>query len=212
MTPPDDTAPPKKWKRHFERGTPKGALTWKSAKQRSARMFAWQVAVMAKFSTSHRVLRVAWLLHALCLKEGYAYPTDSYISKTLGIQLNHVQTALASLERESAIVRASCFVSGKPQRRIWPSAGIIPPTVGGIHTPHRGSRDTPHRRGTDSIRTAPTPRARLSTTAEAARRDSERREQANLRRTEAATGNAVPGEQRHQGAFHPGIDPEENRE
>src|SRR5262249_11651009 len=130
----------------------------------------------------------------------------SYISKTLGIQLNHVQTALAALERENAIVRASRFVGGKPQRRIWPSAGIIPPTVGGMDTPHRGSRDTPHRRGTDSIGKAPTHRPRLSTTAEAARRDSERREQAALRRNGAATDSAVPGRQRHQGAFQPGID------
>jgi hypothetical protein len=65
-----------------------------------------------------RVLRVAWLLQSLCLKEGSAFANDSYISDTLGIQLNHVQAALAELERAGAIVRASSFVDGKPQRRI----------------------------------------------------------------------------------------------
>jgi hypothetical protein len=139
----DDTSPPKKWKRHFERGIPEEALTWKTARQRSARMFAWQIAVMTKFNSSHRVLRIAWLLSSLCQREGYAFPTDSYISKTLGIKLNHVQAALAELARAGAIVRASVFVDGKPQRRIWPSTKIIPPTAGGMDTPHGRTQDTP---------------------------------------------------------------------
>jgi hypothetical protein len=77
-------APSKKWKRHFERGTPEESLTWKSARQRSVRMFTWQCAVSTKFASSVRNVRVAWLLGTLCQKEGYAFPTGDYISKTLG--------------------------------------------------------------------------------------------------------------------------------
>src|SRR5437763_1438991 len=100
----------KKWKRRFERGTPKGAMTWKSAKQRSRLMFAWRCATMAKFNHSARVLRVAWLLDSLFQKEGYAYPTDQYIGQTVGMQINHVQATLTILEKGGAIIRASRFV------------------------------------------------------------------------------------------------------
>jgi hypothetical protein len=34
------------WKRKFEAGTPADALTWKTTRQRSTRMFAWRVAVI----------------------------------------------------------------------------------------------------------------------------------------------------------------------
>jgi transcription initiation factor IIE alpha subunit len=90
-------------------------------------MFAWQIAVVAKFKGSSQTLSVAWLLFSLCQKHGYAYASDTYISKTLGIQVNHVQATLTALEKVGAIVRASVFVDGQPQRRIWPSAKIIPP-------------------------------------------------------------------------------------
>jgi hypothetical protein len=199
-------APPPRWKRrHFERGTPEHALTWKTAHQRSKWMFSWQIAVMAKFNISHRVLRVAWLLYSLCLKEGYAYATDAYISQTLGIQLNHVQAALAELERAGAIVRASSFVEGKPQRRIWPSTKIIPPTAGGMDTPYGRTQDTPYGRGTDSIRKARTPKSvRIPSTQAAAKRDAELREQTARRRLEARAGEeAQRAATREQGAQPP---------
>lgn len=185
--PPGRTAavvlPLKKWKRRFERGTPAYALTWKTAAQRSQRLFKWRCAFMAKYSTSARVLRIGWLIEGLCLKEGYAFPTDSYISAMLDIKLNHVQEALADMERDGAIIRASVFVEGKPQRRIWPSTKIIPPTAGGMDTPHGGTQDTPHRGGTDSLRKAPTLKSgRMSYTQQAARLDAERREEAEKRR------------------------------
>jgi hypothetical protein len=188
------TPQPKKWKRHFERGIPKDALTWSTARQRAARMFGWQCAVTTNFASSARVVRIAWLLSLLCQKEGYAFPTDDYISKTLGIPLNKVQQALTELERAGAIVRASSFVDGKPQRRIWPSIKIIPPKAGGMDTPrdHRGH--TPHGGGTDSIETPRTHKSgRISTTAEAAKRDAERRER---RRETASSGHDVRDERR----------------
>ena len=49
--------------------------------------------------------------------------------------VNKVQQVLKDLEDAGAIVRASSFVAGKAQRRIWPSTKIIPPVVGGIHPP-----------------------------------------------------------------------------
>jgi hypothetical protein len=186
----DRPSPPKKWKRHFERGTPKDALTWKNARQRSARMFGWQCAVTTMFASSARVVRIAWLLSLLCQKEGYAFPTDEYISKTLNIPVNKVQEALKQLETAGAIVRASSFVDGKPQRRIWPSTKIIPPAAGGIHTPRDDRVDTPHGGGTDSIETPRTRRtSRISTTAEAAKRDAERREQREQQRRGTASGD-----------------------
>jgi hypothetical protein len=164
--------PLRKWKRKFEAGTPADALTWKTSKQRSKRMFAWRVAVMNKFDSSVRVVRVAWLLDCLCWKEGFAYATDSYISKTLGTPLNKVQQALAELEKAGAIIRASSFVDGTPQRRIWPSTKIIPPTAGGIHTPRDDRGDTPHGGGTDSIEHKTTPRrGRITSTQQAARQE-----------------------------------------
>lgn len=162
-------------RRRFERGTPVEALTWKSARERSKLMFAWQCAVVANFKGSGRTLSIAWLLFSLCQKEGYAYATDAYIGGALGIQVNHVQAALSAMEKAGAIVRASLFVHGKPQRRIWPAAAIIPPISGGMDTPHIGIEDTPHIGGTDSIRKQRTSRSvRISSTADAARRDAER--------------------------------------
>jgi hypothetical protein len=192
----ESAAPPKKWKRHFERGTPKDALTWKSARQRSIRMFGWQVAVSTEFPTSVRIVRIAWLLSLLCQKAGYAFATDAYISETLGIPLNKVQQALTELERAGAIVRASSFVDGIAQRKIWPSTKIIPPTVGGMDTPRDDRVDTPHSGGRDSIQyTRPQKSSRISSTAEDAKRDAERRER---RRATASDdgGQDTPSDER----------------
>jgi hypothetical protein len=182
--------PPSKSKRHFERGTPQDALTWNTARQRWARLLGWQVAVSTKFAGSARIVRVAWLLSWLCQKEGYAFPTDGYISKTLGIPLNKVQQALTELQRAGAIVRASSFVDGKARRRIWPSTKIIPPTAGGMDTPRDDRVDTPRGGGTDSIeRPRSRKTGRISSTAEAAKRDAERREQREQQRHGTASGD-----------------------
>jgi hypothetical protein len=180
-------ASPKYKRRRFigENETPEHALTWKTAPQRSKLMFAWQLAVMALFSSRAPILRVAWLLSTLCLKEGYAYATDSYIARTLDIQLNHVQAAITALERKGAIVRASSFVAGKPQRRIWPSTKIIPPNHGGMNTPRSGTQDTPQILGTDSLRnTRHQKTPRITPTQTAARKQAELREEADQRRAQ----------------------------
>jgi hypothetical protein len=200
-----DAAP--KWKRHFERGTPKDALTWKGARQRWSRMLGWQIAVSTKF-TSIRALRVAWLLDHLCQLKGYAYSTDAYISTTLNIPLNKVQTILTDLERAGAIVRASSFVDGKPQRHIWPSTKIIPVTETGIDnqddTPPRrgvsippsGARGIPPSRGgTDTLEyTRSRKSSRISSTADAARLDAERRERRRATAPDDDTPASMRGE------------------
>jgi hypothetical protein len=174
-----------------EHQTPEHALTWRTAPQRSKKMFAWRCATMARFSTSARMLRVAWLLDCMSWKKGYAFATDSYISKELGIQLNNVQAALTELEQAGAIVRASVFLDGIPQRRIWPSTKIIPLTARGMNTPHGETQDPPHGKGTESVRKTHTQKTRrISTTQAAAKRDAERREEADHRRAcEEATIN-----------------------
>jgi hypothetical protein len=174
--------PAAKWKRRFERGTPDGALTWKTAAQRSKRMFAWKCAVLAKYKSRATILCVACLLESLCLKEGYAYATDTYISSTIGIHVNHVQTALTALERGGAIVRASVFVNGKPRRRIWPATQIIPTDMVGMDTHGYGTQDTHGYGGGDSLRYAPTPRTpRMTATQTAARKSAELRDEAARR-------------------------------
>jgi hypothetical protein len=184
----DPASPKRKYRRRFEPGTPKEALTWKSAQGRSKALFDWQCAIIAKFGESHRMLRVAWLIFTLCQKEGYAYGTDAYMGEVLGIQVNNLQAALSKLEKAGAIVRASVFVKGKPQRRIWPATKIIPLTVRGMDTPHRKTRDTPHGEGTDSIRkngaSKTVRKTGISSTADAARACAELREQKERERRE----------------------------
>ena len=112
-------------------------------------MFEGQCAVSNKFATSVRLVRIAWLVGTLSLRDGYALATDAYISKTLGIALNKVQQAIMELEKDGTIVRASHFLHGKAQRRIWPSTKIIPPMAGGMDTPYDDQSDTPRRGGTE---------------------------------------------------------------
>jgi hypothetical protein len=126
----DDAESTKKYKRHFERGTPIDALTWKTPRQRTKRMFAWQCALMVRFGASPLILCVGWLLYTLAMKEGAAFATDGWMAETLGMERKHIQAALTDLEWAGAIVRASRFVDGRPQRRIWPSNKIIPPATG----------------------------------------------------------------------------------
>src|SRR5262245_10465036 len=101
--------PKRQHRRRFARGTPKEALTWKSAKSRGALLFDWQCAVQARFKGSSNALSVAWLLCTLCKKEGYAYATDSYISRLTGIKINKIQATVTALEKAGAIVRGSVF-------------------------------------------------------------------------------------------------------
>jgi hypothetical protein len=159
--------------------TPQGALVWRTARQKAKLFDQWRVAVGKSFPSSARVLRVAWALEWLFGQEGFAYATDSYLSRKLGVAINKIQAALQDLEQGGAIVRASAFVQNKPQRRIWPSSQIIersPPVTGGVGTPRHGSENTPSAGGTEYLLTPRRSKSvRLSSIAEAARRDAELR-------------------------------------
>jgi hypothetical protein len=188
------SAPKRKHRRLFAPGTPKEALTWKSPKSRAARLYDWQCAVLASFRGNAHTLGIAWLLSTLCEKEGYAYATDSYLSRVTGVQINHVQAVLSKLEKAGAIVRGSVFQNGKAQRRIWPGTKIIPAKSGGTDTPRIWTRDTSRIRGTDSLRTHRDAKSVRKTEADHARAAAEltERNARERRRLRIVAGTEIP--------------------
>jgi hypothetical protein len=181
----------KRWKRQFinEQETPANVIKWRTPREKAKRLASWRDEVGKTFPASGRNLRIAWSLECLFGHDGYAFPTDGYLSRKLGIPVNKIQSGLADLERAGAIVRASVFVRSRPQRRIWPSSKIlkvITPTMGGMNTPHDGPCYTPHNGETEYLRRTPSRQNRkISSVADAARKDAERREQAERRRNGA---------------------------
>jgi hypothetical protein len=141
-----------------ENATPTGALVWCSARQKSKLFDGWRVAVGKSFPKSARDLRLAWTLEWLFGEMGFAYATDGYLSRKLGIPANKIQASLCELESGGAIIRASVFVRGEAQRRIWPSSEIIkrsPPRHRGCRYPPSQVRTYPLCWG-DRILTKPT--------------------------------------------------------
>ena len=124
-----------------------GALSWRGNRGRAKALRQWRTRVSKTFSARPRFLRVAWTLEWLFGKDGYAFPTDGFLANELGMDVDHVQEALKDLERGNAIIRASVFIDEKPQRRIWPSAALIPPATGGNHTPRQAVDIPPDARG-----------------------------------------------------------------
>jgi hypothetical protein len=118
--------------------TPADALTWRTARQRNLALWPWRKAVNREFAERARCLRVAWVLDIMFGSDGFAFMADSWFEREVGLPINKVQEALLALEQGGAIIRASTYIEGKAQRRIWPSALILPPTVGDSDTPHRG--------------------------------------------------------------------------
>ena len=118
---------PERRRRKFidEKTTPHGALVWRTARQKAKLFDEWRVAVGKSFPKSARDLRLAWTLEWLFGEMGFAYATDGYLSRKLGIPANKIQASLSVLESGGAIIRASVFVRGEAQRRIWPSSEII---------------------------------------------------------------------------------------
>jgi hypothetical protein len=186
-----ETAKPRHRRRRFEAGIPANALTWKGRAEKAKRMNEWRDAVGKVFPESGRILRVAWALEWLFGVDGFAYPTDGFLSAKLGIPVNKIQKTLTDLESEGAIIRASVFVQGRAQRRIWPCVDIVkrmPPTMGGVDTPHKGARGTPYDGGTEYLRKGTGGQARQFTrTLQAARQAADIRARCQARR-----GNAAP--------------------
>ena len=173
---------PAKSKRRFidERDIPTAAIHWRTPAEKAKRLDAWRTAVGRQFASSARVLRVAWTLEWMFGPNGFAFPTDAYLERKLGVPVLKIQAALQDLERAGAIIRASVFCRGKPQRRIWPSTDItaaILPTVGNTDTPHGGVKHTPHGGETEDLVRGRRPKNRqFSSTVDAARKSAEIRE------------------------------------
>jgi hypothetical protein len=126
---------------------PPGALTWKSGKQRNELLWRWQAAMITVFGQQARCLRVAWLLEKLFnVKKGYCWASDTTLARYTGLQVNKLQSTLTLLDRERAIIRAHvAMADGRTQRRIYPSAALIPPNLDptwgvGIPPSARGDR------------------------------------------------------------------------
>lgn len=193
---------PKKWRRRFvgEQEAPAHAILWQTPGQKAKRLDAWRAEIGKLFPESGRILRIAWTLEWLFGSQGFAFPTDAFLSQKLAIPVNKIQSGLSDLERAGAIVRASVYIRGRTQRRIWPSSKmlkVIPPTMGGMDTPHDGDDHTPHDGGTEYLRRKPSPRIhRIGSIAEAARLDAERREAARRRSGAAAPIEGLPHDRR----------------
>jgi hypothetical protein len=133
----DDDAAPRQFRVVRADHTPHGALTWTNAKQRNRKLLLWRRAICTTFSQQVRCIRVAWVLTDLFNAErGFAHASDQYLATEAAVALNKLETSLTLLERGGAIIRVHVYVDGKPQRRIYPSAALIPPQLGGVDTPH----------------------------------------------------------------------------
>lgn len=163
-------------------GYPTTALIWHNNRAKSLALRKWRAAVSRAFSAQASCLRVAWILEWLFGKDGFAYPTDAFIAHETGMALKHVQQAMTALERGGAIIRASVFIDGRPQRRIWPSSLVIPPDVGGMDTPKNAPVIPPNFGGQISQEGKRHGQVYLSRTVLEARRAAQIREQRSIER------------------------------
>src|SRR5689334_7179957 len=58
---------------------PQYALGWRNARHKATQLDMWRTSVGRGFCRSARALHVAWCLEWL-FKDGFAYPTDKYLS------------------------------------------------------------------------------------------------------------------------------------
>jgi hypothetical protein len=173
---------------------PATALVWSGNRARSKALWLWRINVSKSFSSRPRCLRVAWILEWLFGRDGYAFPTDGFIAGQIDMDVDHVQAAMTDLERGKAIIRASVFIDGRPQRRIWPSSEIIPPGAGGRDTPSGRSDIPPGAGGQNTQEGKRTPKVFLSRTVLEARRAAQINEDRERMRGEdaLAEGPAKP--------------------
>jgi hypothetical protein len=117
--------------------TPHQALTWTSSAQRRTALRIWRRAVFAAFGESSRAIRVAWVLADwFDVKRGYAFGSDAALAQETGVPLNKLQETLTALDNGGAILRVHRVnADGNTQRHIYPSAALIPPSLGGGDTP-----------------------------------------------------------------------------
>lgn len=178
--PPVEQAPRSNRRFIDARDIPANAIRWRTPAEKAKRLDAWRMAVGRHFASSARVLRVAWTLEWMFGPEGFAFATDAYLERKLGIPVIKIQAALQELEKAGAVIRASVFIRDKAQRRVWPSTEIVAaifPTVGNIDTPHGGLKPIPHGGETEDLLRGQRPKTRqFSSTVNDARKAAELRE------------------------------------
>jgi hypothetical protein len=134
---------------------PSGALTWGSAAERNKRLMPWRRAVSMTFAEQPRCLRVAWALdHLFNAKTGFCNASNPYLANVIGLPVNKVQEALATLESDGAIVRVVTLAPGRQRwRAIYPATALLPslgsPSPRGVtgSPPPRGVTGSPPPRG-----------------------------------------------------------------
>ena len=102
---------------------PVGALTWIDMEDKPHQLRRWRRGIGKALDRQPRAIRLAWTLEWLFVG-GYAYASNGFLAREMGIGANKVQEALALLEANGAIVRAYAFVDGRVQRRLYPAALI----------------------------------------------------------------------------------------
>jgi len=172
--------------------SPDEALRWFSPRQKTRSLRQWRQITGKLFAEHGRCLRIAWTLEWLFGQDGFAYPTDTFLSRELGIPIKKVQSGLLALEKGGVIIRMSVFVNGKVERRIWPSKANIPPTVGNMDTPHDGLNIPPTVGRQNTQEGKRSSRVNLSSTALAARRSADLAEQKRKDRESETEQGADP--------------------
>jgi hypothetical protein len=149
---------PARRRRQFidENATPLGALVWRTARQKAKLFDQWRVAIGKLFPSSARVLRVAWALEWLFGQEGFAYATDSYLSRKLGIPSIKFRPLFKILNGQGAsfALRSSCRISpsvasGRPLK-----SSNVHPLPWGVGTPPQRPANYPPRWGDRILRKA----------------------------------------------------------
>jgi hypothetical protein len=185
---PDGVNPPKTQPRKRiiikDGETPEGALVWSDPATKARALHNWRRGIMRRWSGQARALRIAWALEWKFANEGYAFPSDQHLAQETGLPLNKAQQALTDLERGRAIIRVHLRASnGNLARRIYPAlavAELAPPKLGGINAPQGGTKSPPRLGGYNTYGKA---RRGLSSTAQAALLDANRREAASAPRS-----------------------------
>lgn len=114
-----EQASPPRWKRRFidEHKTPDHALTWRTNSEKSKLLRAWRNGVGKAFPESGRPLRIAWTLEGLFGNQGYAFPTDAYLSRELVFRLKMCSALLPRSKRlERSFGRRCSFGAGRANR------------------------------------------------------------------------------------------------
>jgi hypothetical protein len=108
---------------------PVGALRWFNTGQRGKLLYEWRKGIWRTFPRDARVLRIAWALEYLFVREGYAFVSNPRLASDTAIDLKKLERALKLMADKGVIIRGHVG----PQRRIFPAIHVIgaPAVTGG---------------------------------------------------------------------------------